>query len=114
MTKAEVIAKVSFEGGCWIWPNTNSSGHPGGGHAHRKVYELFVGPIPEGLELNHDCRVRACVNPDHLTPMSKSANQHLGYKDRTGQMGREDLKVSVWLHDQQTQRLTDAVRQGSI
>ena len=36
--------------------------------AHRLAYELFVGPIPDGLQLDHLCRNRACVRPDHLEP----------------------------------------------
>jgi hypothetical protein len=38
------------------------------------VYELHVGPIPEGLDLDHLCRVRACCNPDHLEPVTRSEN----------------------------------------
>lgn len=36
------------------------------GYAHREAYELFVGPIPEGMVIDHLCRVKACVNPMHL------------------------------------------------
>lgn len=42
--------------------------------AHRVVYELLVGPIPAGLELDHLCRVRSCVNPKHLEPVTRSEN----------------------------------------
>jgi hypothetical protein len=43
-------------------------------HAHRTVYELIVGPIPEGLELDHLCKVRACINPKHLEPVTRLVN----------------------------------------
>lgn len=42
--------------------------------AHRFAYELLVGPIPEGLQLDHLCRVRHCVNPQHLEPVTHREN----------------------------------------
>jgi len=46
--------------------------------AHRVAYELLVGPIPEGLTLDHLCRVRHCVNPDHLEPVTRLENWRRG------------------------------------
>lgn len=70
------------EDGCWRWTGILTG--PGYGQfaiahatlaiAHRAVYELLVGPIPDGLELDHACRVRNCVNPDHLEPVSRQEN----------------------------------------
>lgn len=42
--------------------------------AHRLAYEFIRGPIPDGLQLDHLCRVRRCVNPAHLEPVSQREN----------------------------------------
>ncbi|MGV9540875.1 HNH endonuclease signature motif containing protein [Nocardia beijingensis] len=71
---------VSAEG-CWNW--TGSRDRHGYGMfwvdkhhkiAHRAVYENSVGPIPKNLELDHLCRNIACVNPDHLEPVTRKEN----------------------------------------
>lgn len=42
--------------------------------AHRVSYEVFVGPIPEGLQIDHLCRNRRCINPQHLEPVTGRVN----------------------------------------
>lgn len=44
--------------------------------AYRISYEAFVGPIPDGLEIDHVCRVRDCVNPEHLEPVTGEENRN--------------------------------------
>lgn len=46
--------------------------------AHRLVYEIEVGPIPDGLVIDHLCREPACVNPQHLEPVTQLVNLHRG------------------------------------
>lgn len=77
-------AKVQQTESCWLW--TAARDHRGYGEfrvelpparpakAHRFAYETLVGPIPDGLELDHLCRNRACVNPDHLEPVTGRVN----------------------------------------
>lgn len=66
--------------GCWIPDGHRNNGYAiftfngASSMAHRASWELLVGPIPEGLQLDHLCRVRACVNPDHLEPVTQREN----------------------------------------
>jgi hypothetical protein len=68
-------------GPCWVWIPTKIDDGYGVFRinnkyigAHRASYELMIGPIPEGLELDHLCRVRRCVNPSHLEPVTHKEN----------------------------------------
>jgi hypothetical protein len=78
-------------GPCWLW--TASLDDKGYGQfyvgsridgssrnvgAHRYAYEQEYGPIPPGLELDHLCRVRACVRPSHLEPVTSQENTRRG------------------------------------
>lgn len=87
---ARFMAKVDLagHGGCWLWtaavdPTTGyGKFHIGPDQrtcgAHRFAYELLVGPIPDGLVLDHLCRVRHCVNPQHLEPVTVGENLRRG------------------------------------
>lgn len=73
------------ESGCWLWVGcvkSNGYGWVNTGqksmYAHRVSYELFIGPIPSGLQLDHLCRVRHCVNPEHLEPVTARTNNLRG------------------------------------
>ena len=65
---------------CWRWLGARNSGYGifySNGvlvRAHRWSYERAIGPIPEGLVLDHLCRVRECVNPWHLDPKTIAEN----------------------------------------
>lgn len=74
---------------CWLWTAGTLHGYGQFScrrtiyrsrtqRAHRISYEMYVGPIPEGLQLDHLCRVRRCVNPEHLEPVTCAENVRRG------------------------------------
>lgn len=86
-------AKVEVHDTCWLWTGwCVATGYGRFGpwgksrlvSAHRTAYEALVGSIPTGLEIDHLCRVRNCVNPDHLEPVTRTEN-----------MRRSDLATGI-------------------
>lgn len=83
------FAKVEKTNDCWLWRAATTVGY---GvfkratkvlvYAHRWSYEHHVGPIPEGLHIDHLCRVRACVNPAHLEPVTLAENNRRAGRHR--------------------------------
>lgn len=76
-------------GGCHVWTAAVATrGYPqfwDGSRrvqAHRWIYEQRVGPIPDGLQVDHRCRNRRCVNPYHLEPVTGSENVRRGFSAR--------------------------------
>jgi hypothetical protein len=76
-----IAEKLLYSEGCWEWLGAhNPKGYAlvkyNGRQtfAHRTVYEVLVGPIPEGLYIDHLCRNTGCVNPDHLEPVTMREN----------------------------------------
>jgi hypothetical protein len=88
MAKPTLLERISAkiepdpDTGCWIWTaakNQYGYGVVGietgkTGLAHRVAYRLMVGDIPEGLDLDHLCRTRACIRPEHLEPVTRRTN----------------------------------------
>lgn len=66
------------ESGCWIWPILNGNGYPslgkGAGSLHRRVLELKHGALLGVQAAHHICATRACVNPEHLMPVTHRDN----------------------------------------
>lgn len=77
--------EIGRDDGCWVWVGSHNL--KGYGYitiqidrkgvnrlAHRVAYEALVGPIPEGLQIDHLCRAHACINPSHLEPVTQREN----------------------------------------
>lgn len=84
-TTQDILNRVKIVDGCWIWPTRRPLGYGsvyiGGGkanqvsvNAHRLSYEIVKGPVPKGLVLDHLCRNRSCVNPNHLEAVTERTN----------------------------------------
>lgn len=85
MSYTEILDKlVEKTESCWLWKGSqNSSGYgQHGSHkrpgaetlAHRKLYAMNYGPIPKGLQIDHLCREKLCVNPEHLEAVPPKLN----------------------------------------
>lgn len=82
--------KIDFSGDCWVWTAAvNSKGYgifsvDGSGRlAHRISYERGMGPIPEGLQIDHLCRNKLCVRPAHLEPVTNEENSRRRWETYT-------------------------------
>lgn len=101
------MERVQKTDGCWLWTGVTGGSNARYGYfnvgtkqsdpkvpAHRFSYEHFVGPIPEGLELDHvkdrGCVSKLCVNPDHLEPVTHAENRKRG-RLKVCRSGEHDL-----------------------
>lgn len=73
---------LPVDSGCWLWTGcvsedgyAKTNKKAGSSFVHRVMYQRIVGPISEGLELDHSCKVRNCVNPEHLEPVTPKLNK---------------------------------------
>jgi hypothetical protein len=81
MERIERKLNKDSDSGCWVFTGFLSRGYGRiqittnrGALVHRVVYESLVGPIPDGLVIDHLCRNRACCNPEHLRVVTQQVN----------------------------------------
>lgn len=99
--------EAGFSTPCWMWQRgkfkngygaTRTPGDRRKKYAHRVFYERAKGPIPEGLDLDHLCRNRACCNPDHLEPVTRQVNARRGMKTRLTLEQAREIKAARGKH----------------
>jgi len=82
---------VIDDNGCWLWQGSRTTkgyviitvgsridGTKSSRQLHRVAYEVFVGPIPDGLTIDHTCEVKHCCSPTHLEPVTNAENKRRG------------------------------------
>lgn len=105
----KITHRFEVTGFCWLWKGKLQDGYGAQGWegktwaAHRLVYTLLMGEIPEGLDLDHLCKVRHCVNPDHLEPVTRGENIR-----RSKNIGKGD----PWKHRRRTDVLMTPQKDG--
>lgn len=111
-----ILRLTDRSGECWLW--TGRLDVDGYGRitikkrparAHRAAYETFVGPIPEGMEIDHLCRVRHCVRPDHLEAVTHRVNVTRSV-EATGMIANRIVGATSCTHDRDAADLASGKR----
>ncbi|KKN63763.1 hypothetical protein LCGC14_0498670 [marine sediment metagenome] len=75
------LAKIDIVDDCWVWTGSKRGRGYGGFwfnrhqvYVHRFAYQVYIGPIPEGLQIDHLCRNLVCINPQHLEVVTQKEN----------------------------------------
>lgn len=98
------ISATPDANGCWNWlgaPNMHGYGNYTFPHygkqvsAHRVVYEALIGPIPEDMDLDHLCKNRKCVNPEHLEPVTRAVNLRRGRMTKLTEEKVREIKRAI-------------------
>lgn len=122
--EAQLRARIPEQrDGCWPWPGNKTrggygvirTGLPNGPgdrqYVHRASYEMFVGPIPNGMQIDHLCRNRACFNPAHLDVVNNRTNFLRG--NHPSAVGRRNRRCRNDLHDMTGDNVMIIKRDGS-
>lgn len=104
--RKSAVRYIVTDAGCWEWQGTKATN--GYGHvrvagrlttAHRHYFEQAFGQVPEGMDLDHLCRNRGCVNPGHLEVVPRAVNAQRGAQAR---LTREDVIAIRRMHGAMT------------
>jgi hypothetical protein len=100
------MKKIKETNSCWIFEGSKTNGY---GQfwvknkkylAHRWIYEQIVGKIPDGMQIDHLCRERSCVNPDHLEIVSNAEQQKRRSEAQTHcKHGHEFTEKNTYLYN---------------
>jgi len=94
-----IVEDRGYETPCWVWQRSLVMGYGSlriarkTYYAHRVYWERENGPIPEGLDLDHLCRVRACCNPAHTEPVTRAENLRRGCRTKLNQESVRDIRT---------------------
>lgn len=101
--------RKGLKGDCWSWTGFRYQGYGRlrwapfkTNKAHRIVYQLFKGLIPDGLETDHLCLNRSCVNPDHIEPVTRAENIRRSHTTGNGNGTRTHCRRGHELTDENT------------
>jgi HNH endonuclease len=81
------VRSTGYSTPCWIWEGGLRHGYG----AHHVAWRQRYGPVPDGLELDHLCRIKACCNPDHLEAVTHAENVH---RDLVARGRRPDVPLA--------------------
>lgn len=115
------MSKTEKTKDCWLFNGSKSNGY---GQfwigkkkflAHRWIYERLIGEIPHGLQIDHLCRNRGCVNPDHLEVVTNQEQQRRKSESQTHcKHGHEFTKENTYLYNNKRNCRACGRRRGLI
>jgi hypothetical protein len=95
------VKDMGYATPCWVWEGATHRGYAVKAEdgqrvkQHRKFYEQKHGPIPKGLEPDHLCKVKACVNPDHIEPVTHTENVRRGSRTILDMQKAREIRHAV-------------------